>query len=93
MTSNTKENFFLGALIGGAIGTTLALLLTPVSGEEFRNRVQKGFGYLNGKKYKKPASKAGGYHVKEVPKTLIAASRKKKKPKSKPSSHTHHSAQ
>lgn len=79
MVSKTNENFLLGALIGGAIGTTLALLLTPVSGEEFRSHVQKGLDHLNGKKYKKPAHKTGGYTSKRVSKSLLATAEKKKK--------------
>lgn len=38
-------NFFLGALIGGFLGATLAILLAPSSGEELRlemrERVQR----------------------------------------------------
>jgi gas vesicle protein len=34
-------NFFLGALIGGFLGATLALLLAPSSGEELRLEMQE----------------------------------------------------
>jgi gas vesicle protein len=34
-------NFFLGILTGGLIGATLAILLTPVSGENLRFQIQE----------------------------------------------------
>ena len=34
-------NFFLGILTGGLIGATLAILLTPVSGENLRFQLQE----------------------------------------------------
>jgi gas vesicle protein len=34
-------NFFLGAVLGGLVGSSLALLLTPVSGGELRMQVNE----------------------------------------------------
>jgi gas vesicle protein len=34
-------NFVLGAVLGGLVGSTLALLLTPVSGGELRMQVDE----------------------------------------------------
>ncbi len=34
-------NFFLGAVLGGLVGSSLALLLTPVSGDELRMQVNE----------------------------------------------------
>jgi gas vesicle protein len=34
-------NFFLGIITGGLIGATLAILLTPVSGENLRFQLQE----------------------------------------------------
>jgi gas vesicle protein len=34
-------NFFLGIITGGLIGATLAILLTPVSGEDLRFQLQE----------------------------------------------------
>jgi gas vesicle protein len=34
-------NFFLGIITGGLIGATLAILLTPVSGENLRFQIQE----------------------------------------------------
>jgi len=39
-------NFFLGALIGGLVGSSLALLLAPASGEETRHEIDKYFKNL-----------------------------------------------
>lgn len=39
-------NFFLGALIGGLVGSSLALLLAPASGEETRREIDKYFKNL-----------------------------------------------
>jgi gas vesicle protein len=33
-------NFLFGFSIGGVIGATIALLLTPISGEELRTQIQ-----------------------------------------------------
>jgi len=38
--------FFLGALIGGLVGSSLALLLAPASGEETRREIDKYFKNL-----------------------------------------------
>lgn len=48
MVSKDQENFFMGALVGGAIGAAAALLLTPFSGSEIRKKVRKGFNQFNG---------------------------------------------
>lgn len=40
----TQEKFLLGALIGGAIGATAALMLTPVSGYSLRRKIRQGLG-------------------------------------------------
>jgi gas vesicle protein len=34
-------NFFIGAITGALIGATLAILLTPVSGENLRFQIQE----------------------------------------------------
>jgi len=34
-------NFTIGALLGGIVGSALALLLTPASGESLRNQVRE----------------------------------------------------
>jgi len=34
-------NFFIGVITGGLIGATLAILLTPVSGENLRFQIQE----------------------------------------------------
>ena len=34
-------NFFIGALTGALVGATLAILLTPVSGENLRFQIQE----------------------------------------------------
>ena len=34
-------NFIFGALLGGLIGTTLAFLLTPASGENLRKQIRE----------------------------------------------------
>ncbi|MCL4559395.1 MAG: YtxH domain-containing protein [Chloroflexi bacterium] len=36
----TMSNFILGALLGGLVGATLALLLTPASGEQLRQQLR-----------------------------------------------------
>lgn len=33
-------NFFIGMMMGGLVGATVALLLAPASGEEIRSQVQ-----------------------------------------------------
>jgi len=37
---NRTFNFLLGALIGGLVGATVAILLTPASGEELRSQMK-----------------------------------------------------
>jgi len=37
---NRVLSFFTGAVMGGLVGATLALLLTPASGEELRTKMQ-----------------------------------------------------
>ena len=37
---NRTFNFLLGALIGGLVGATVAMLLTPASGEELRSQMK-----------------------------------------------------
>jgi len=37
---NRTFNFLFGALIGGLVGATVALLLTPASGEELRSQMR-----------------------------------------------------
>lgn len=39
MDAETSENFIFGALIGGAIGATAALILAPMSGESLRRKI------------------------------------------------------
>ena len=34
-------NFFVGILVGGLVGATVAILLAPVSGEEVRTQLQE----------------------------------------------------
>ncbi len=34
-------NFMIGLLLGGMVGSALALLLTPVSGESLRNQMRE----------------------------------------------------
>jgi len=34
-------NFIIGLLLGGMVGSALALLLTPVSGESLRNQMRE----------------------------------------------------
>jgi len=34
-------NFFVGVLVGGLVGATVAILLAPVSGEEVRTQLQE----------------------------------------------------
>jgi gas vesicle protein len=38
---NRAISFLSGALMGALVGTTLALLLTPASGEELRTKMQE----------------------------------------------------
>ena len=37
---NRTFNFLFGALIGGLVGATVAILLTPASGEEIRSQMK-----------------------------------------------------
>ncbi len=37
---NRTFNFLFGAFIGGLVGATVALLLTPASGEEIRSQMR-----------------------------------------------------
>jgi gas vesicle protein len=37
---NRAANFLLGAIIGGFIGATVAILLAPYSGEELRTEIR-----------------------------------------------------
>jgi gas vesicle protein len=39
-------NFIFGAIIGGLIGATVALLLAPSSGDDLLNDVRQRFGSL-----------------------------------------------
>jgi len=39
-------NFIFGAMLGGIIGSTLALLLAPASGEKARNEIKAYFSNL-----------------------------------------------
>jgi|GEM_PF-6764946 len=39
--TNNHHKFFLGALIGGALSATLALLITPMSGAQARQQLHK----------------------------------------------------
>jgi len=39
-------NLFLGALLGGLVGSSLALLLAPASGEKLRNDITSYFKNL-----------------------------------------------
>lgn len=34
-------NFFVGLLVGGLIGATVVILVTPASGEEIRSQIQE----------------------------------------------------
>jgi gas vesicle protein len=34
-------NFMIGAILGGVVGSALALLLTPASGESLRNQMRE----------------------------------------------------
>jgi gas vesicle protein len=37
---NRAANFLLGAVIGGLIGATIAILMAPASGEEMRTNIR-----------------------------------------------------
>lgn len=39
----TEEKFFLGALIGSALGAAAALLFAPVAGEKLRKKILNNF--------------------------------------------------
>lgn len=39
-------NFIFGAFIGGLVGSTLALLFAPTTGENARNEIQAYFGHI-----------------------------------------------
>lgn len=41
---NSLTSFLLGALIGGVVGASIALLYTPSSGEGVRDQLQKYVG-------------------------------------------------
>ena len=38
---NRIMNFFVGLIVGGLIGATVVILVTPASGEEIRNQIQE----------------------------------------------------
>jgi gas vesicle protein len=38
---NKIMNFFVGLLVGGLIGATVVILVTPASGEEIRGQIQE----------------------------------------------------
>lgn len=57
MEQNTKQEFLVGALIGGIVGAAAALIFTPVSGAKLRNEINSGFGYLEQPKKRKKAVK------------------------------------
>lgn len=42
MENNNHPKFFLGALLGSAIGVMTTLLLTPESGVEMRKKISRG---------------------------------------------------
>jgi gas vesicle protein len=44
--ANNKGDFFVGLLIGGALGAALAILYAPQSGEETRSQLKKKSGEL-----------------------------------------------
>jgi gas vesicle protein len=74
MTNNTTERFIAGALLGGLVGVTLTLLVTPVPGSQLRKQVQNGLNILNGKrktalkrrKVQRAHSKRARAHAKQV---------------------------
>lgn len=43
MPSNRPEEFFWGAVVGGAIGIAAALIWAPSSGEKLRKTIVNGF--------------------------------------------------
>lgn len=47
--ANSKSDFFVGLLIGGALGAALALLYAPQSGEETRGKLKEKGGELKDK--------------------------------------------
>lgn len=48
MISKSTTEFFVGALIMGAIAAATTLFLTPVSGASIRKQVANGFSNING---------------------------------------------
>lgn len=38
---NKIMNFFVGLIVGGLIGATVVILVTPASGEEIRSQIQE----------------------------------------------------
>lgn len=72
--NKTQKDFMLGALLGGTVGTAAALLLTPVSGNQLRQKMAKRVGKLNGASKSIRASRA---------KPLAVAKKKGKAPMSR----------
>lgn len=50
MEKKTTQDFMLGALLGGTVGTAAALLLAPVPGNQLRQKMTQKMGKLQGNK-------------------------------------------
>jgi gas vesicle protein len=55
MAFKVQQEFFIGALIGGAIGSAAVLLLTPISGARLRHQLLNKIDHLNGSIKKRTA--------------------------------------
>jgi len=45
--NKNAENFFIGVILGAAVGSTTALLLAPDKGKRTRKRISRKFKELN----------------------------------------------
>jgi gas vesicle protein len=89
MTLKTQQEFLLGALIGGAVGATAALFLTPLSGADLRKRVSRRASGVDSKGIIGPRRKKEAAKAKELP---LKAVKQRKKISKKPAHHSHHTA-
>lgn len=60
MENKKQQNFLIGAIVGGVIAVTAALLITPASGTRLRQRMRNSISRLQKKRQPRKRTAAHG---------------------------------